>query len=208
MHVKVMKVDGFAEAVGGLRLSFNSQSDSLFFNDKIGDDYVDWSKRDITLLERIRDKKSTSESKFLRFIQVWLDVTAPRYWWQQFDTYKVGVDRLSESTMHTILAKPLGPENFENPYPPPNWIDLLNELIKTKDFDSVKSMLPESFLQRRFVIANYQSLQHIYLDRWNHKLKQWQFFCGILEQELPYFSLLISDYKLAITAKNSTDAGI
>ncbi len=118
---------------------------------------------------------------FLEFIDVWLDIEAPRYWWQQFDTYDVGVSRLSESTMHTIMKKPLDNSNFQHNLFPAT-LGFINSLIAAGHFESVKGQLPEGFLQRRIVKLNYQVLRNIKKQRTNHRLPEWSHFIKIIDQ--------------------------
>jgi hypothetical protein len=123
-----------------------------------------------------------SHVKFLESIAVWLDITAPRYWWQQFDTYRIGITKQSESTMHTLLKRPLVQADLERPIPE-TVLDALNERIAAKRFDEVKALLPEGFLQRRIVCTNYKALRHIVGQRHDHRLAEWQTFIrAVLEQ--------------------------
>ena len=114
-------------------------------------------------------------NKFLESIMIWLDMTAPRYFWQQFDTYRVGVTKQSESTMHTITARLLVQEDFAHEIPVEH-LAHLNRLIEQRAWDQVKWDLPESFLQRRIVCLNYMSLQRIIRQRRNHRLPEWSIF--------------------------------
>ena len=124
-------------------------------------------------------------NKFLESIVVWLDITAPRYWWSQFDTYRVGVTKQSESTMHTIMKRGLTEDDFEDKlFGHTYLIHTLNDAIKAGLFDTVKALLPESFLQRRIVCTNYKALRNIYHQRKNHRLSQWQMFTHALEDQL------------------------
>lgn len=120
-------------------------------------------------------------NKFLEHIMVWLEVQAPRYWWQQADTYRIA-SKQSESTMHTILHRHLTPEDFIDP-PPQSWIDDLNQLIDERNLDRVKRWLPEGFLQMREWLLSYKTIQNIWNQRQTHKLVEWQDFLGsVLEQ--------------------------
>lgn len=126
------------------------------------------------------------ESKFLESIQLWFDVTAPRFWWQEADTYRVGSSKQSESTMHTICKNALDYEDFE--YPIDDYlIHILNKLISSYKnepdklkrlflFQQIKNNLPEGFLQRRIWNFNYKTLQNMYNQRRNHRLPQWKVF--------------------------------
>jgi len=133
--------------------------------------------------ERTRRKENRAEqlalmqgghNKFLEHIMIWLEVTAPRYWWQQADTYRIA-SKQSESTMHTILHRHLTPEDFIDP-PPDTWIADLNKLIDEKNLDRVKRWLPEGFLQTREWLMSYKTFQNIWNQRKKHKLAEWQDF--------------------------------
>lgn len=161
LKVDVLCEAGYDEALLGLSLSFDSSP----------------SPRVASRLAH----KGGGESKFLESIVVWLDITAPRYWWQQFDTYRVGVTKQSQSTMHTILRRELTQEDFEDGCEG-IILELVNKKIRERDFRWIKKHLPESFLQRRIVCTNYMVLQRAYKQRKEHKLPEWQcFFGSILE---------------------------
>jgi hypothetical protein len=141
------------------------------------------------------------ENKFLESIQVWLDITAPRFWWQEFDTYRVGITKQSESTMHTLTKKEVTQANFEMEIP---WyiVENLNCLLnryrrdgkEEEMFLRIKTSLPEGFLQRRIVNTNYKCLQNIYNQRSNHRLPQWKYFCEELLKQLDYPEFIRKDY--------------
>mgnify|MGYP003800758625 CR=1 FL=1 len=129
------------------------------------------------------------ENNFLEFICTWYDITAPRFWWQEFDRYRVGVSRLSESTMHTLTKRKISTCDFE--YVMDNEIvEELNDTIrmysectgenKKHFFLQLKNTLPEGFLQRRIVMMNYKALKNIIEQRRNHRLPQWQLFCDAI----------------------------
>lgn len=138
--------------------------------------------------------------KFMRQIFVSMDVTAPLYWWKEFDTYKVGTTADSESTMHTIHQKEFTPEDFSHEHLDEygiamldNILDCLNEnrnyFLKEKDkyyWWQMIQLLPSSFNQKRTVTMNYENAANIIHQRKNHKLDEWREFCDILLRELPY----------------------
>lgn len=166
MKVKVINESGYNEAMLGLSLSY---------------------KIDISKMNELAKKlasKNTGENKFLESIIVWLDITAPRYFWSQFDTYRVGITKQSESTMHTLIRKPLTKDDFE--YVDESIIDIINEHIKNKDLLKAKSNLPESFLQRRIVCLSYKSLLHIFQQRKSHKLSEWLVFINVIKNTLKH----------------------
>ncbi len=134
-------------------------------------------------------KKDGGHNKFMESMQVWIDITAPRYWWQQFDTYRVGTTKQSGSTMHTIMRSNLTQDDFAEPIHAETLYHL-NYLISIKDFDQLKNELPEGFLQRRIVNTNYKVLRNMILQRGTHKLKEWQFFILTVRSQVQYKDFL------------------
>ena len=162
---------------------------------------------DLDLMTRLRNA-GTDHRKFMRMITVYLDITAPLYWWKEFDTYKVGTVANSCSTMHKIHAKEFTLEDFstEHLYPEVREafentiIKCLNEARKTYNFLSdtpgkkdawwqMIQLLPSSYNQKRTVMLNYEVLSNIYKSRRNHKLDEWHTFCDWIES-LPYSELI------------------
>lgn len=127
-------------------------------------------------------------NKCLEAIMLWLDVNAPRYWWQQADTYRISTKQ-SESTMHTILKGELGVEHFAVP-PPASWLDHLNKLISEKKLDEVKALLPEGFMQRRLWCLSYKTLQNIDGQRKTHKLQEWRDFLELTLAQIEHPELI------------------
>lgn len=160
----------------------------------------------------------TDHSKFLRMINVSVDITAPLYWWKEFDTYKVGTVANSCSTMHKIHAKEFTLDDFSHEHLIPysecynrklifeapkevmaRIIETLNYFralyIKTKDkvyWWQMIQLLPSSYNQKRTVQFNYQVLKNMYSARRNHKLDEWHTLCDWME-ELPYFKEVCID---------------
>jgi hypothetical protein len=144
--------------------------------------------------------------KFMRQIFVSVDVTAPLYWWKEYDTYKVGTVANSESTMHTIHRKPFTEEDFSVERCVGDLIVLrsvdtvLNALNYCRDkfletgnkayWESMIQLLPSSFNQMRTCTLNYENLINIYHARRNHKLTEWHEYCAWIES-LPYAAELI-----------------
>ena len=162
---------------------------------------------DLDLMTRLRNA-GTDHRKFMRMITVYVDITAPLYWWKEFDTYKVGTVANSCSTMHKIADKEFTLEDFstEHLYPEVREafentiIKYLNESRKTYNFLSdtpskkdvwwqMIQVLPSSYNQRRTVMLNYEVLANIYKSRKNHKLDEWHAFCDWIES-LPYSELI------------------
>lgn len=165
---------------------------------------------DLALMKKLGDA-GPDHGKFLRMITVTADITAPLYWYKEYDTYKVGTVANSCSTMHKIHAKEFTLEDFScehllnhaetyNGYVPiailKSVIGALNEFrelyLKTKNkayWWQMIQLLPSSYNQRRTVQLNYAALKNIYHARRNHKLDEWNLFCGWIER-LPYSELI------------------
>lgn len=184
MKIKLLKEAGYDEAALGFSLSYNST------------------------LERAKELlpiyafKAAGETKFLESISIWLDVTAPRFWWQEADTYRVGSTKQSESTMHIINKRLLKESDFEYGINP-NALSNLNTLItgyntegndKQYFFKLIKNNLPEGFLQRRIWCINYKTLQNIYNQRKNHRLPQWKNFCNEILTQIEHPEFLVKEY--------------
>ena len=180
MIVDVLKVDGIKEALLGMGLSYGLTSNKNII-----------CMEDANLAARLTKictkcaQRGNGEDKFLRMIQIWADVTAPRFWWAEFDTYKVGTVALSESTMHTLGKRQLTPEDFETPIEP-GYLDTLNSALRSDNaIDFNKGMLAEGFLQRRVVNFNYAVFANMVRQRRNHRLPQWRYFLGNTFYALP-----------------------
>jgi hypothetical protein len=115
-----------------------------------------------------------------------MDINAPRYWWQEFDTYRTGMTKQSQSTMHTILKRPLEQSDF-NIDIPFYLLVVLNKFIIEQEFHVLKNLMPEGFLQRRVVCTNYKTLRNIVKQRKDHRLPEWNtVFMNCLKLELSY----------------------
>lgn len=160
-------------------------------------------------LARSLVKAGSDERKFLRQIFVSVDITAPLYWWKEYDTYKVGTVANSTSTMHKIHAKPFSREDFSCERMTPTALACLDQVIavleerrqvfvETKDkaaWNDMIQLLPTSFNQMRTCTLNYENLIGQYHARKNHKLQEWRDYCKWVET-LPYFReicLLLGD---------------
>lgn len=172
------------------------------------DDFI--GTNDIDLMTRLRNA-GTDHRKFMRMITVYLDITAPLYWWKEFDTYKVGTVANSCSTMHKIAAKEFTLEDFSCEHLENSWLAHLKETIRLLNeardayhwcnTDAKKEwwwqmiqLLPSSYNQRRTVMLNYEVLANMYKSRRNHKLDEWHTFCDWME-ELPYSELITGEKK-------------
>lgn len=202
--IKIENVDvyGWEAAIRGMRNPLNSWklSDSV-----PGKDGFFVGKADYGLMERLVSAGS-DHGKFMRFIGVTVDITAPLYWWKEFDTYKVGTVANSCSTMHKIHAKEFTLDDFSHEHlsaKDSGLLAVLNGLIycmntarelylDTKDKDwwwAMIQLLPSSYNQKRTVLLNYEVLRHMYRARKNHKLDEWRELCEWIKT-LPYHDLI------------------
>lgn len=203
ISIKNIDVSDFGIAMFAMRNSYSNwrEKDSLSY---------DIGEKDLKLLKSLV-KAGDSHSKCLRFINVTMDITAPLYWWKQFDTYKVGTVCLSTSTMHTITKREFNINDFSFEwlisnnkyigfYNPSSFIqrvilclnELRSEYIFTKDkkyWYAIIQMLPESYNQMRTVQLNYQTILNIIEQRKGHKLDEWHDFIEEMYR-LPYIKEL------------------
>ena len=227
-HIETL---GWEAAIRGMRNPMNSweKSDSEWHligapgtnqavaNDKYLREKYCIGNNDLDLMKRLCNA-GTDHRKFMRMITVYIDITAPLYWWKEFDTYKVGTVANSCSTMHKIADKEFTLEDFscehlitrEQPLvegvdavEPPNAVWLMNRTIQTlnqyrnlylqtkdkKYWWQMIQLLPSSYNQRRTVMLNYEVLANMYKSRRNHKLDEWVDFCAEIER-LPHSELI------------------
>lgn len=234
LKIENTEVIGWEAAIRGMRNPKNSweKSDSIFvedgyYHDISGNDgpyngtvtdtetFFEMGDNDYDLMTRLR-KAGADHRKFMRMIAVYLDITAPLYWWKEFDTYKVGTVANSCSTMHKIAAKEFTFDDFSHEKlinsacmgvqeQHIGWgpmqvlaatIECLNSYrelyLKTGDkkyWWQLIQLLPSSYNQRRTIMLNYEVLANIYKSRRNHKLDEWHTFCDWIET-LPYSELI------------------
>lgn len=227
IKIENTEIVGWEAAIRGMRNPLNSweKSDSKWYsigiptsnpaaiNDKYLSQKYCIGDNDLDLMKRLRNA-GTDHRKFMRMITVYVDITAPLYWWKEFDTYKVGTVANSCSTMHKIHAKEFTLEDFscEHLFDTPesefnDSMDILKEVIDIlnlyrdhfvknphrKDYWwQLIQLLPSSYNQRRTVMLNYEVLANIYKSRRNHKLDEWHVFCEWIEN-LPYSELIIGE---------------
>ena len=203
------EVSGWEASIRGMRNPMNSwdKSDSgltvmnpvdVEFGYEPHYEYI-IGKNDLKLMKSL-SKAGNDHGKFLRMINVTVDITAPLYWWKEFDTYKVGTVANSCSTMHKIHEKEFTLDDFSHEHLTVNWregllniIHLLNDartgFLAYKDklyWWQMIQLLPSSYNQKRTVQLNYQVLKSMYFARRHHKLDEWREFCEWCES-LPYF---------------------
>lgn len=204
MRVRLMKEFGYEEALFGIGLSYGKVSG--YATPEEAQQHDAWSR--LCELAPKLASRGGGHDKFLRQIGVVLDITAPLYWWKQMDTYKVSTVAQSESTMHTLMKKPVTKDCFEFGYVPDFYIDFLEDLRKHKDFSKLNACLPQSWLQRRIWTGNYAVLKNTILQRENHKLPEWKFFFDALLPTLSHPELLPVRHSLSradTTAKASAE---
>lgn len=196
MVIENIVTTNFEAALRGMRNPMNSWAKSTPISD--------------IELGRKLSAAGPTHGKFLRMITITCDITAPLYWWKEFDTYKVGTVANSCSTMHTLMNKPFEIDDFET-YDTINTsgynmiVDDLNSLrdvyLICKERNDEKhaklywrtiiSMLPSGYLQKRTVMLNYEVMRRIVKDRTGHKLIEWSWFIDTMERELPFYDQFI-----------------
>lgn len=216
------EVIGWEHAIRGMRNPLNSweKSDTAYWCYPIeGSDFPHYvGDNDLGLMKRLRNAGS-DHRKYLRMLTVYVDITAPLYWWKEFDTYKVGTTANSCSTMHKIHAKRFTMADFSCEHLEDiflhglrDTVDLLNKardgylyaqkeekpLVPAKDYWwQMIQLLPTSYNQKRTVMLNYEVLTNMYHARKNHKLDEWHTLCDWIES-LPYAKELIVGEREAV----------
>lgn len=201
-HTEVL---GWEHAIRGMRnpLESWSKSDSYWWS--AADDlphiyYV--GDNDFALMKKLA-KAGTDHRKFMRMIMCYVDITAPLYWWKEFDTYKVGTVANSCSTMHRIHCKEFTLDDFSIEQMLPGTVEIMEHTIEALNLNrklfletkyksywwQMIQILPTSYNQKRTVMLNYEVLANIYKARKNHKLDEWQELCKWIES-LPYSEII------------------
>ena len=182
-------------------------------------DHFHLGENDHSLMQRLSNA-GTEHRKYMRMMPVYVRITAPLYWWKEFDTYKVGTVANSCSTMHKIAEKEFTMEDFSTEYLSypslknlKNTVKCMNdyreEYLKDKEKHNwwqMIQLLPSSYNQTRNVMMNYEVLANIYKSRKNHKLDEWREFCKWIES-LPYSEVIIGfkEYNTVEYAKEHPD---
>lgn len=193
-HTNVMNIEA---AIRGMRNPMQSWDKSDSRTDEDGGFVL--GPEDLKLARRLY-RAGSDERKYLRQIFVSVDITAPLYWWKEYDTYKVGTVANSTSTMHKIHANAFLREDFSCERMTPEALACLDQVIavleerrqmfvETNDrnaWDDMIQLLPSSYNQKRTCTLNYENLVNMYFARMRHKLPEWRRFCGWVAG-LPYF---------------------
>lgn len=196
ISIKNYSVMNFEGAIRGARNPLNSWDRMDSFYNENGD-YI-LGENDLSLAMRLC-KAGSDHRKFIRQILVSVDITAPMYWWKEFDTYKVGTVANSTSTMHKIHSKPFELADFSIDHLTPasleafkKFVDFMEQrrlsYVETKnkeDWYDLIQLLPSSYNQTRTVTMNYENLLNMYFARRNHKLDEWHTYCDWI-LTLPY----------------------
>ena len=208
--IKNTTISGWEAALRGMRMPMNShdKADS-YFNTSSGTPVI--GKNDLALAKRLCAAGS-EHRKFLRYVIVTFDVTAPVLWSMQLDTYKVGTVRNSTSKMHKLLAKPFELSDFAAEDLPDvtkgvlqviidqlnawrqNYLDTPKQMINTRKelWESILRLLPESYMQTSTMLMNYEVLRAIYRQRKGHRLNEWAQFLEWIDT-LPYHELITEE---------------
>lgn len=220
IKIENVEVVGWEHAIRGMRNPMNSWDKSDSYSTFIEDEQTMQTAKfehfvgdnDYELMERLAEAGS-DHRKFMRMIVVYADITAPLYWWKEYDTYKVGTVANSCSTMHKIHDKEFTFDDFSHEHLLDVNLDVLNSIINGLNnmrynyinFETLNTpchvakkdywwqmiqLLPSSYNQKRTVMLNYEVLKNMYHSRRNHKLDEWHTFCDFIEQ-LPYAKELI-----------------
>ena len=210
-HVVLVSPEQMAFIIEGMRNPMNSwgksDSDTTKYDERYDINFL-LGENDHSLMQRLANA-GTDHRKYMRMMPVYARITAPLYWWKEFDTYKVGTVTNSCSTMHKIQEHILTTEDFSCEHLSPHSIQLLEEYIMEinkailyfkqekymTDWWQIIQLLPSSYNQTRNVMVNYEVLANIYKSRKDHKLDEWREFCKWIT-ELPYCELIIGDKEI------------
>lgn len=202
IKIERISVMNMENAIRGARNPMNSWARMDSYYDEDGNFIL--GENDLGLAQKLR-KAGSDHRKYVRQIFVSVDITAPLYWWKEFDTYKVATVANSTSTMHKIHAKPFDIDDFSHDHMTPSTLafmqTIVDELEKIRqkymtegknkeDWYDMIQLLPSSYNQMRTVTMNYETLINIFFARRYHKLQEWHTFCDWIKT-LPYAEEII-----------------
>lgn len=181
MKVKVLEEQGYDLALRGMAYSYK---------DRAADPEVWWDEGALPRAAKraaLLASKDGGHNKFLESIVVWIDIEASRAFWSEFDTYRAGVTKQSESTMHTLSKRPPCASDFEEGTHA-SVIAAFEDVWREAagDINTLKMNLPEGFLQRRLVCTNYKCLRNIITQRQGHRLRAWGVFIDAIHSQVRY----------------------
>ena len=205
IDIRIPSIYGWTEAIRGMRNPLNSWKNSDSDINEYGEGEI--GPKDLKLMKSL-GTAGPSHGKYKRMITVYVDITAPLYWWKEFDTYKVGTVANSCSTMHKIQEKAFGLSDFSHEHLNETSLDILSKVIELLNDYRLKfieqkdktywwqmiQMLPSSYNQKRTVMLNYEVLSNIYNTRKGHKLDEWEKFREWI-RSLPYSELITQEEK-------------
>ena len=205
IDIRIPSIYGWTEAIRGMRNPLNSWKNSDSDINEYGEGEI--GPKDLKLMKSL-GTAGPSHGKYKRMITVYVDITAPLYWWKEFDTYKVGTVANSCSTMHKIQEKAFGLSDFSHEHLNETSLDILSKVIELLNDCRSKfieqkdksywwqmiQMLPSSYNQKRTVMLNYEVLTNIYNTRKGHKLDEWEKFREWI-RGLPYSELITQEEK-------------
>ena len=216
-HVVLASPEQMEFIIEGMRNPMNSweKSDSYAGHEYMGtgNEYFKLGENDHSLMRRLA-KAGTDHRKFMRMLPVYVRITAPLYWWKEFDTYKVGTVANSCSTMHKIAEKEFTLDDVSCEHLMGGYLEQMRRIIddlnnarkyftvggqffspgNKRDWWQMIQLLPSSYNQTRNVMMNYEVLANTYKSRKDHKLDEWRNFCKWIE-ELPYSELIAGKTK-------------
>lgn len=176
--IKTLETAGIDTAIHAMRNPYDSWWKSDSEPGKVG-------QGDRELSEKL-SKAGTEHAKHLRLCMVWAEIDAPLYWWKEFDTYRMGVEKVSCSTMHTITKRKFSPDMFTARVDPGciNWLEVQRGFFLTAETEDTKKLywrsiienLPSGFIQKRTVMMSYAALRQICKQRKGHRLSEWHDF--------------------------------
>lgn len=198
IRIDKLEIYGIESAMRGMRNPMNSWHLNDTTDIYIGDN-------DLKLLQQLV-KAGADHRKVLRQMFISCDITAPLYWWKEFDTYKVGVTANSQSTMHKLCSRPLTVHDFsfEDMYDDEFIVNIVLENLNARIRDykadmkqnkglwrTIIQLLPSAYNQTRTITMNYENVLNMYKQRKNHKLSEWREFCEYMYSNLDYCKLLV-----------------
>ena len=225
IKIENVEVLGWEHAIRGMRNPMNSWEKSDSFWSCLDNEFCDSKcdeceikgnvcvgkgaykigENDLDLMKRLYEA-GTDHRKFMRMLAVYVDITAPLYWWKEYDTYKVGTVANSCSTMHKIHDKEFTLDDFSHEHLDRFSIEVLEwtikalngsreDYLKSKNKDDwwqIIQLLPTSYNQKRTIMLNYEVLANIYKSRKEHKLDEWRTLCKWIE-ELPHSNIITGE---------------
>ena len=188
LEIKIIKESGYLEALRGMMFSYETECPL----DEIEEIETPLDIKRAKTVAKNLAPKGKGHNKFLEHITVTMDVRAGLDWWKQMDTYRIGMSKQSKSTMHTIMRKPIVPEDFDD-LVDPDTLEIVEGHRLAGDFRRVSKNLPQGFLQTRRITTNYKSIGWFIEQRIGHKLFEWDILINELKNKLEHFEFIINN---------------